>query len=220
MDQQEHRRATAPGDGDARARGFAAAVAGIDMAMVLTDPSQADNPIVFANAAFEALTGYSAGEFLGRNCRFLQGPGTMPEAVAAIGRAIATAEATTLEILNYRKDGSAFCNGLHITPVRGADGEVRYFFASQVDVSDHVAARAALRRQQLGGATDPQAQQALHDLARLLAEVEQRVKGNLVMISDLIQLRVRTIDDAGLSGALIDDVTGRLRGLEAADSAA
>ena len=65
---------------------FFAAVQMSRMPMCLTDPHQADNPIVFCNHAFEQLTGYTQAEILGRNCRFLQGADTDPEAVAEIRR--------------------------------------------------------------------------------------------------------------------------------------
>ncbi|WP_304481816.1 PAS domain-containing protein [Novosphingobium sp. P6W] len=60
---------------------FAAAVRATRMPMVITDPAQQDNPIVFCNEAFQSLTGYTRDEIVGRNCRFLQGPDTDPEAV-------------------------------------------------------------------------------------------------------------------------------------------
>lgn len=82
------------------------------MPMVITDPRLPDNPIVLANTAFLDLTGYSAGEVLGRNCRFLQGEGTAPAAVAAIRAGLAAEQDTHVELLNYRKDGSAFWSQL------------------------------------------------------------------------------------------------------------
>jgi len=39
--------------------------------ITLSDPDQEDNPIVYANKAFEKITGYSKEETVGRNCRFL-----------------------------------------------------------------------------------------------------------------------------------------------------
>lgn len=51
---------------------FAAAVRATRMPMIITDPKQPDNPIVFANDAFLELTGYDRHEIIGRNCRFLQ----------------------------------------------------------------------------------------------------------------------------------------------------
>jgi PAS domain S-box-containing protein len=79
----------------------------------------ADNPIIFANDAFLALTGYRRDEVIGRNCRFLQGPDTDPAAIETMRRAVADGEDVTLDILNYRKDGTTFWNALYLSPVRG-----------------------------------------------------------------------------------------------------
>ena len=97
---------------------FATAITNTRMPMVITDPAQHDNPIVFANQAFLDLTGYAREEVIGRNCRLLQGPDTTPESAAAIRRAIETCEPTFRgEILNYRKDGTSFWNALFMSPV-------------------------------------------------------------------------------------------------------
>jgi PAS domain S-box-containing protein len=106
------------------------------MPIVVADARAPDQPIVLANSSFLELTGYSAEEVIGRNCRFLQGEGTSPLAVAAIRSAILEEREATVEILNYRKDTSPFWNRLHISPLRADDGKVDYIFASQVDVTD------------------------------------------------------------------------------------
>src|SRR3954462_3548076 len=102
-----------------RGRGdpFAAAIRGTRMPMVITDPRQDDNPIVFANQAFQKLTGYDVDEIVGHNCRFLQGPETNRGSVAAIAAALRAEEAISIDLLNYRKDGSHFWNALYISPV-------------------------------------------------------------------------------------------------------
>ena len=71
------------------------------MAMIVTDPRHDDNPIVFANRAFQTMTGYSQDELIGRNCRFLQGPETDPGTVADVRRAVAARQEVAVEILNY-----------------------------------------------------------------------------------------------------------------------
>lgn len=104
--------------------------------MIVTDPHQFDNPIVFANNAFLALTGYERLEVVGRNCRFLQGPETDPEPVARIREAVRNEVAITVDLLNYRRDGTTFRNALYMGPVHDDAGALRYFFASQLDVSE------------------------------------------------------------------------------------
>lgn len=120
---------------DANTDPFIAAVRATRMPMVITDPRQPDNPIVFVNDAFCRLAGFERDEILGRNCRFLQGPGTDREAVAKLRRALENVQPIELDLLNYRKDGEPFWNRLLIAPVRDAQGELAYFFASQLDVT-------------------------------------------------------------------------------------
>lgn len=103
--------------------------------MCLSDPNQPDNPLVFVNRAFEDLTGYSAEEVLGQNCRFLQGPGTDQATVEKLKHAIASRMEVSIELFNYRKDGTGFWNALYISPVFSKSGELLYFFASQLDVT-------------------------------------------------------------------------------------
>ena len=114
---------------------FVAAVRATRMPMIITNPREADNPIVFANESFSRLTGYAHEEVLGRNCRFLQGPESDPATVDRIRDAIAAHEPIEIDIRNHRKDGTAFWNLLLISLVRDMNGTVAYFFASQFDVS-------------------------------------------------------------------------------------
>ena len=114
---------------------FSSAVRATRMPMIITDPKQPDNPIVFANAAFARLTGFDRSEIVGRNCRFLQGPGTDQREVSRLRDAIAARTPIELELLNYRKDQTTFWNRLLVSPVFDADGDLAYFFASQFDVT-------------------------------------------------------------------------------------
>src|SRR5262245_38619377 len=85
---------------------------------VLTDARRDDQPIVYVNDAFTALTGYSREELLGRNCRLLQGRDTDPDAVAELRRAVRDEQPTVVVLRNYRRDGTPFWNEVHISPVR------------------------------------------------------------------------------------------------------
>lgn len=114
---------------------FAAALRATRMPMIITDPRQDDNPIVFANEAFLAMTGYERDEIMGRNCRFLQGVDTDRDTVESIKRAIAANTDITVDILNYRKDGVPFWNTLYVSPVFSKAGELQFYFASQVDMT-------------------------------------------------------------------------------------
>ena len=104
--------------------------------IVVTDHSQADAPIVFVNSAFTVITGYSAAEAYGRNCRFLQGPETDPSAVAAIRQALSNGTAIKLELVNYRKNGEPFWNELSIQPTLDATGTVCGYVGFLNDVTE------------------------------------------------------------------------------------
>jgi PAS domain S-box-containing protein len=109
--------------------------------IIVTDPSLPDNGIVYANKEFERLTGYAESEILGENCRFLQGEETDPGTVTEMREAIAAEEAVTVELRNYRKDGTPFWNRVWISPIRDADGAVTNFVGFQEDVTERVEAR-------------------------------------------------------------------------------
>ena len=179
---------------------FAAAVRATRMAMIITDPRKADNPIVFANAAFLALTGYAHDEVLGRNCRFLQGRDTDPGSIGAIRAAIEAKHDVSVDILNYRKDGTPFWNALYLSPVTTAAGELQFFFASQMDITDRVEVqlyltdqRELLEREVARRTKD--LQEALAAKTMLVHEVDHRVKNNLQMISTLLAMQSRGVKD-------------------------
>jgi PAS domain S-box-containing protein len=102
----------------------------------ISDPDREDNPMVYVNKGFEELTGYSRAESVGRNCRFLQGEATREEPVAEMRKAIDRAEPVSVELRNYRKDGSQFWNRVSIAPVRDDTGTVRNWVGFQEDISE------------------------------------------------------------------------------------
>lgn len=99
--------------------------------VVISDPSEPDMPVIFVSEEFETQTGYAPEDVLGRNCRFLQGPGTDPAAVEAIRAALAAEDEISVDILNYRKDGSPFWNRLRIRPIFGDDSAVMFYVGVQ-----------------------------------------------------------------------------------------
>ncbi|KQN91453.1 histidine kinase [Sphingomonas sp. Leaf67] len=151
---------------------FFAAVKTTRMPMIVTDPKQDDNPIIFANPAFLQMTGYAAVEVLGRNCRFLQGPETDPETIAEISDAIRQRRETSVEIINYKKNGSAFWNALFVSPVLDGEGELRYFFASQLDVTRRRDAEEGLRQAQKMEAVGQLTGGIAHDFNNLLTVIQ------------------------------------------------
>ncbi|WP_208279255.1 response regulator [Massilia oculi] len=121
---------------DERGNIFFAAVEMTRMPMLITDPRQDDNPIVFANGAFVDLTGYAEEDILGRNCRFLQGPDTDRATVAELHRAVEEQRAVAVDIVNYKADGTPFWNALFFGPIFDQEGQLLYFFASQMDITE------------------------------------------------------------------------------------
>ena len=118
-----------------------AMIATSPIAAVISDPRRPDNPIVECNDAFVALTGYSAAEIIGQNCRFLTGPGTEAELSQQLRSAIRERRPVLVEILNYKKDGTPFRNAVLVAPIFGSDGSLEYFLGSQMEVDDAVLLR-------------------------------------------------------------------------------
>lgn len=118
-----------------------AMIATSPIAAVISDPRRPDNPIVECNDAFVALTGYSAAEIIGQNCRFLTGPGTEAELSEQLRSAIRERRPVLVEILNYKKDGTPFRNAVLVAPIFGSDGSLEYFLGSQMEVDDGVLLR-------------------------------------------------------------------------------
>jgi two-component system, cell cycle sensor histidine kinase and response regulator CckA len=148
-------------------RAMEAAVNGI----LITDPTQDDNPIVYVNPAFEKITGYAAQEILGRNCRFLQNDQRDQPAIEALRAAILKEQKCTVELRNFRKDGTPFWNELSVSPVRNSDGELTHFVGIQTDVT--------LRKQ------------AEESLERLNDELEKRVQERTTRLQEAQELLVR-----------------------------
>jgi len=186
---------------------FAAAIRATRMSMIITDPRRTDNPIVFVNDAFLRLTGYAREDVLGKNCRFLQGPKTDKAAINKVRDAVAARTDISVDVLNYRKDGSTFWNALYISPVSNGAGELQFFFASQLDVSDRKRSeqRVSADKDRFEKAVKERTREleaALEAQTTLLHEVDHRVKNNLQMISSLIVMQRRTIKDEAAKQSL------------------
>ena len=207
-------RQPAMADGDMRdpANGiFFAAVKTTRMPMIVTDPRQDDNPIIFANPAFLQMTGYADDEVLGRNCRFLQGPDTDPDTVAEISEAIRRRRETSVEIINYKKNGSAFWNALFISPVLDGDGELRYYFASQLDVTRRRDAEEGLRQAQKMEAVGQLTGGIAHDFNNLLTVIQGFTD---VVLTQVERSREKPIDPVRTGRSLRAVVEAAERGAE------
>lgn len=164
------------------------------MPMVVTDPRQPDSPIVLANRAFLDLTRYTSEEVLGRNCRFLQGPDTSAADVDVVRYGLAgRSDHVSVELLNYRKDGSTFWNQLSISPVVDEAGEVIYHFGSQKDVT-------ARRRVEQLEATE----------RLLLMEIDHRAANALALVKSIVR-RSRAGTGADYSSSILGRVDSLAR---------
>ncbi|WP_062221737.1 PAS domain-containing protein [Aureimonas sp. D3] len=176
-----------------------AALAKLPLALVLTNPHLPDNPIVYANQAFARISRYTVEAVVGRNCRFLQGPDTDPNAAGLIGAALREERDITIDILNYRADGTTFLNRLMITPLYDAGGQLQCFLGVQRDLS--------------GGAN---AQEDVHVETGLvkgdaaLGEIQHRVKNHLAMIIGMIRMQSR----AHTSTEAFDTLARRIESLQ------
>ena len=118
------------------------------IATVITNPRRPDNPLEVVNPAFSALTGYREEEIIGRNCRFLAGEATEPWITERIREAIRSRQSVLVDILNYRRDGSPFRNGVLVTPLFDDEGELAWFLGSQVELAQDDGPQFAARRAQ------------------------------------------------------------------------
>jgi len=194
---------------DERGNVFFAAIEMTRMPMVLTDPNQPDNPIVFVNRAFLDLTQYREEELLGRNCRLLQGEQTDPATVAELRAAVAEQRAVAVDILNYKADGRPFWNGLFAGPVFDEGGKLLYWFASQMDITRRrVSEQSYLQAQKMEAIGQLTAGLA-HDFNNLL----QVVAGNLEVASTTVhdpEATLQSIARAQLAGEKASKLTQQL----------
>ncbi|MGH8077659.1 MAG: PAS domain S-box protein, partial [Lysobacter sp.] len=112
------------------------AVESTENGVVISDARLPDLPVVYVNAAFERITGYSADEVLGRNCRFLLGDDTDQLGRLEIRRGIDNGHEARALLRNYRKDGAVFWNDLHVNPVRDDTGVITHFVGVQNDITE------------------------------------------------------------------------------------
>jgi PAS domain S-box-containing protein len=123
------------------------AIAASQNGIVITDCLIHNNPIVYVNHAFEKISGYTAGEVIGKNCRFLQGDDVFQPEKQTLRVAIANGESCSVVIRNYRKDGTLFWNELNISPIFDDSGKVTHFIGIQTDITERKEAEKSLKRQ-------------------------------------------------------------------------
>lgn len=125
--------------------------------VVLIDALNPERPVVYANRGFEALTGYTADELLGRNLRFLQGEDREQDARHRLREALAKGESCRVLLRNYRKDGTLFWNEMNVMPLLDADGRVTHFAGHHRDAGERLRIDPKMTRDSLSGAHQPTA---------------------------------------------------------------
>jgi two-component system cell cycle response regulator len=123
--------------------------------VVLVDAQNPERPVIYANPGFEALSGYSSAELLGRNLRFLQADDRDQDGRHRLREALKVGEACRVLLRNYRKDGTMFWNEMTILPLLGADGRVTHFAGHHRDAGERLRIDPKLARDSLSGAHQP-----------------------------------------------------------------
>ena len=126
------------GSGSANLPLLQAALETIEDGFTISDMRQPDQPLIYVNPGFEALTGYIAPEIIGQNCRFLQGPERDQNALAIVRYALQQGEPCCVILRNYRKDGTPFWNELSLYPLFDQQGELTHYVGVQHDISEIV----------------------------------------------------------------------------------
>ncbi|GGL64119.1 PAS domain-containing protein [Halocalculus aciditolerans] len=173
--------------------------------ITISDYTRPGNPLVYANAAFERITGYDVVNTLGRNCRFLQSADTDPDAVAEFREAIRANEGTTVELRNERADGEEFWNAVTIAPLRDATGEVTNWVGFQQDVTARKRAEEALNSERDQYALLNQI--IRHDIRNDMTVVQgwgRELRDGLS--ADQREILTRVLDAAAHTAALTEDV--------------
>ncbi len=111
----------------------------------LADPDQPDMPLVYVNKAFEAITGYTLAETVGKNCRFLQGNEHNQEGVLQLREAIKNKKSIEVVLRNYRKNGELFYNHLLMSPLFDSKGNLLYFLGVQYDITPQIRAEEEIK---------------------------------------------------------------------------
>jgi PAS domain S-box-containing protein len=203
---------------------FVEAVRRTRMPMLVTDATLPGNPIVFANQAFVDLSGYTSDELLGQDPHFMNGAGTDPEAIRRYQAAITHRRDETLEILQYRKDGSPFRAMLFASPVDDGQGTVTNHFLSYLDITrryvaeedlrtlaSELEARVAARTRELE-TVNSRLSALVTEREMLLVEVNHRAKNSLAIAASLLAIQGRRQPDPAVR-ALFEEAQDRLNAM-------
>jgi diguanylate cyclase (GGDEF)-like protein/PAS domain S-box-containing protein len=163
------------------------AIEASDSAILLVDMRDPVQPIEYVNAAFERMTGYSAAESIGRNCRFLQRGDHLQPELERLREALGAGNDAHVLLRNYRKDGRLFWNRLNVSPVRDDAGAITHYVGIATDVTDLTADRHELQHRATHDSLTGLANRQLlgEQLELALAQAERYSRGLAVVFVDL-----------------------------------
>jgi PAS domain S-box-containing protein len=162
--------------------------------VVITDNQQPDNPIIFCNAAFEKMTGYTRNEIIGRNCRFLQKEDRTQKEREILQDAIREGKNSVVEIRNYTKTGSLFWNELYLSPVKDEKGNVTYFIGVQHDVTQRKKAEQDLKQEQESLERKVEERtRIIRESEEYLSSIYQTVRESLIVLNP--EFKVVSVND-------------------------
>ncbi|WP_041785076.1 ATP-binding protein [Rhodospirillum centenum] len=166
------------------------------ISIAVADARRPDTPLIYVNRIFQTLTGYDRAEVMGRNCRFLHGPGTDDAAVGVLHEAIRTGSRADVRLLNYRKDGSTFLNHLVLAPIHDETGTLSAYIGLQSDVTDE-ARREEIDRQR----------QRVEALGRMMGGVAHEINNLLqpvTLLTEELMRRQRSTADTACLHTILD----------------
>jgi len=151
--------------------------------IILTDNKQPDNPIIYCNAAFEKLSGYTRKEIIGHNCRFLQREDRNQKERLILRDAIENGKDCVVEIRNYRKSGELFWNELYMSPIKDEQGNVTHFVGVQNDITRRKKAELELlHHQQIMEQKIEERTRVIRESEEYLASIYQTVRESLIVL--------------------------------------
>jgi len=155
--------------------------------IVIVDAKQPDFPVISVNPAFERVTGYSAQDIIGKNCRILQGKDRHQDGLKIIRQALKNEESCTVVLRNYCKDGTLFWNRVTISPIHDDQGILTHYLGIQNNITEIKSAEERLlekvKREELFGMITQRIRESL-DLREILTTTVQEVKQ--LLLSDRV----------------------------------
>ncbi|MWV38582.1 bacterio-opsin activator domain-containing protein [Natrialba sp. INN-245] len=189
------------------------AIAEAPVGAVISDPDRADNPLIYVNETFERITGYDFDEIVGQNCRFLQGEETDEDAIDELRAGIEERRPVTVELKNYRADGTEFWNEVTVAPLRNDRGELTHFVGFQNDVTARKKAEIELERR------TEELEYVLDRIEGLVQDVTAAVAGSTTRSELEAEVCERIVAEAAYDGAWIGERNPTMGGVDVRASA-